>query len=180
MYPVLTLLKSGIEVITPAFDNNIVDIALTMPPELRMNHVIYRKFLKKLSPELMNITYNRSMIRPNSPYIFWNLGKSIQKYINYVKRQIYRITKGKWVLLDKQTAVPFDDFFRNDEDWINFFKDLLMNKNAMIKNYINQSYIEELFRMHQTGKTNFSHKLLYLASLEIFLQTFMKKTNGIQ
>jgi len=47
------LWQTGIEVLVPAYDHGFIDIALTIPPELRYNYRIYRKFLKKLTPELI-------------------------------------------------------------------------------------------------------------------------------
>ena len=54
---------------TPFTDNDFVDVALTIPPELRLNHRIYIKFLKQISPDLAKIPYEKTGIRANAPII---------------------------------------------------------------------------------------------------------------
>ena len=178
MYPSLVLLNSANEVITPAFDKLIVDISLTMPPEFRNNHFIYQKLLKRLSPVLMNIPYNRSMIRPNMPHFFWNIGKSIQHIKRYTKRKLYQWSNGKIALKDKQTYDNWDELFRTDKELVQFFKELLLNEKAYSKKYLNQEYIKKLFQIHQEGRQNLAHGILYLATFEYLLSIFEYLNNN--
>ncbi|KAF5437635.1 asparagine synthase (glutamine-hydrolyzing) [Candidatus Methanophagaceae archaeon] len=164
-----------IEDSVPTYDNNLIDVILKIPPELRLNHCIYRKFLKKLSPELASFIYDKNMIRADAPLILWKAGAIYQRIGNKLKRQIWKLSKGKIFIPGKRTYVEFNDWLRTNENWKIFFKDLLLDKNAMSKTYFNQDYIKTLIREHEKGKKNNAQKILYLASFELFLRLFMNK-----
>lgn len=169
------LIRTCIENSVPTYDNNLVDIILNIPPELRLNHRIYRKFLKNLSPELSRIVYDKTMIRADAPLILWKARAMYLRIENKIKRLVWKISKGKIFIPKKRSYVEFNDWLRTNETWKRFFKDLLLDKNAMSKKYLNQEYIKTLIREHEEGKTNNSQKILYLASFELFLELFMNK-----
>ncbi len=66
-------MRSKFEEATPTFDNDFVDIYLQIPPEMRINHKIYRKFLMKLSQELSKIKYLATGISLKKPVFICNL-----------------------------------------------------------------------------------------------------------
>ena len=167
------LMRSCTENSVPTYDNNLIDIILKIPPELRLNHRIYRKFLKKLSPELARIIYDKTMIRADAPFILWKAGAMYQRIRNKIKRLIWKVSKGKIFIPSKRGYVEFNDWLRTNEKWRRFFKDLLLDKNAMSKKYFNQDYIKTLIREHEEGKKNNAQKILYIASFELFLRLFM-------
>nr|QNO43486.1 hypothetical protein IOCKIBAP_00001 [Methanosarcinales archaeon ANME-2c ERB4] len=167
------LLRDEIEIISPTADNNFIDIILKIPPELRLNHYIYRKFLKKLSPELAKIPYDKTMVGADAPLLFWSLGSTYMFGKELLKKKLYNFSKGRITLSNKRSYVNFDEWFRTNENWQIFFKDLLLNENDKSKKYFNQDYIEQLFQEQTKGERNNSIKLLYLASFKIFLDTFV-------
>ena len=167
------LMRTCIENSVPTYDNNLVDILLNIPPELRLNHRIYRKFLRKLSPELSRIIYDKTMIRADAPLMLWKAGAIYPRIGNKIKRLIWKVSKGKIFIPSKRKYVEFNDWIRTNENWKRFFKDLLLDKNAVSKTYFNQEYIKTLIQEHEEGKTNNSLKILYIASFELFLELFM-------
>jgi len=166
-------IRDMLEISNPTVDNNFIDIILKIPPEWRLNHYIYRKFLKTLSPELAKIPYNHTMIRADAPFILWKAGTMYLRIENKIKRLIWKVSKGKIFIPSKKSYVEFNDWLRTNEKWKRFFKDLLLDKNAMSKTYFNQEYIKTLIQEHEEGKENNSLKILYLASFELFLRLFM-------
>lgn len=171
----VVLIRTTIEDSIPAFDNEFIDVAITIPPELRLNYYIYRKFLKKISPELAKIPNNHTMIRADAPFTLWKVGMMYLRIERKLKRLIWKISKGKIFMPSKRSYVEFEDWLRTNENWKRFFKDLLLAENAMSKTYFNQEYIKTLIREHEEGKTDNSLIILYLASFEIFLKLFMNK-----
>ena len=169
------LMRFAVEDLNPALDNEFINITRTIPPELRLNHRIYRKFLKKLSPELARIIYDKTMIRADAPLILWEAGAMYHRIENKLKRLIWKVSKGKIFIPRKRSYVEFNGWLRTNENWKRFFKDLLLDKNAMSKTYFNQEYIKTLIQEHEEGKTNNSQKILYLASFELFLRLFVNK-----
>jgi asparagine synthetase B (glutamine-hydrolysing) len=163
-----------VETSHPTADNNFIDIIRTIPPEWRINHSIYRKFFKKLSPKLAKIPYNRTMVRPDAPLFFWKLGLYYVHGRDLLLKKIYTFSKGKIQSHNTYHYVDFDEWFRTNERWQNFFKELLLNKNSKSQKYLNQDYVKQLLEEAITGKNNNGIKLMYLATFELFLTKFFK------
>jgi asparagine synthase (glutamine-hydrolysing) len=174
----IVLGRNYVEFSHPTYDNNVVDIILKIPPELRYNHRIYRKFLKKLSPELAKIPYNKTLIKPNALLFLWKIGTYYRFGKELIKKWIWRFSKGKIFLPNKRSYVNFDGWFRTNEEWNSFFEELLLSKNSLSKKYINQVYIKILFDKLRRGEgVRFFKdptKLLQLASFELFLRIFVQ------
>ena len=167
------LMRTAIENSVPTYDNNLIDLIMKIPPEIRLDHRIYRKFIIKLSPELANIPYNKTMVRADAPLLFWKIGMYYQYGRELIKRKIQKLSKGTIVLPNKRSYVNINEWLRMNEKWKSFFRELLLNKNAISKKYFNQKYIESLIQQHENEKADNSMKLLYLASFELFLRLFM-------
>jgi asparagine synthase (glutamine-hydrolysing) len=161
-----------LEVSHPSADNAFIDLLLTIPPEWRLNHYIYRKFLKKLSPELAKIPYNKTMVRADAPLLFWRVGSTYLGGRELLKKRIQKFSKGKILLPNKRSYINQDEWFRTNENWQTFFRELLLNKNGKSEKYFNQNYIETLLQDQLAGEKNNSMKLLYIASFKIFLRLF--------
>ena len=161
-----------LEVSHPPSDNEFIEFLLKIPPEWRLNHTIYRKFLKKLSPELAKIAYNKTMVRADAPLLFWDVGMYYQFGKELIKKKIHIISKGEIFLPNKRSYVNFDEWFRTNENWQSFFKELLLNENGKSEKYFNQNYIEKLLQEQVTGEKDNSMKLLYIASFKIFIRLY--------
>ena len=169
------LMRTSVENSSPTFDNELIDVILKIPPELRLNHRIYRKFLKKLSPELAKIPYQRTMIPADASLTLWKAGKTYLGIKRRIKRLIWTASKGMIFLPDKRSYVNFDEWLRRNENWKKKIRDLLLDENALSKTYFNQEYIKNLIREHEDWKGKNSQKILCLASFELFLKLFMNK-----
>ena len=161
-----------VELSHPTADNDFVDVLRTIPPEWRYGHYIYRKFFKKLSPELAKIPYNHTLVRVDAPLLFWRMGLYYIYGSNLLKRKMHILFGGKIFLEKKRSYVSFDEWFRTNEQWQSFFKELLLNEDSKSKKYLNQDYIKQLLEEQITGKNSHVMKLMYLATFELFLQKF--------
>ncbi len=161
-----------LEVSHPSSDNDFFDLILTIPPEWRLNHRIYRKFLMKLSPELAKIPYNHTMVRADAPLLFWKIGKKYSLGKEFIKEKLYGISKGRIFLPNKRSYVNFDEWFRTNENWLEFFRELLLKEDGKAEKYFNKDYIEKLLQQQVACKKNNSLKLLYITSFKIFLNLF--------
>ncbi len=169
------LMRTCIENTVPTYDNALIDIILKIPPEFRLNHGIYRKFLKKLSPELSTIPYDHTMVRPDLPLVMWKMGDSFLRIKNRFRKLILSISKGRISISSKRHYVDFEDWLRTNENWKNYFKELLLSDDSLSKKYFNQDFIKKLFEEHESGKCNNSLKIIYIASFELFLEVFMRE-----
>ena len=169
------LTRTCIENSVPTYDNAIMDVILKIPPELRLNHRIYRKFLKKLSSELAQIPYDHTMVSAAAPLMLWRIGSMYLRIKRKFKGIIWRVSKGKVIIHSKRSYVEFDEWLRTDENWKNYFRELLLSENTVSKKYLNQDFMSKLIQEHENGKQNNSMKILYLASFELFLRLFMSE-----
>ena len=165
--------RNFVEEVGPPYDNNFIDIVTKVPPELRANHRIYRKFLMKLAPELAAVIYNWTMFRADAPLLAWRIGGIYQYGKERIKKEIWRLTKHKIYLPNKRTCVNLDEWLRLNEKWRSFIMELLLDEKARSRGYINKSYIEELMKEHESGKIDHSLRLAYVATFELFLWMFV-------
>ena len=159
----------------PTYDNNLMELISRIPPESRFYHRLYRKFLIKLSPELSTLPYNLTMVRADYPLILWALGSYYQIKKEWLKMLINKLFQGKIFLPNKRGYLNFSQWFRVDENWKNYFKELLLTEKTVSKKYLNQKYIQSLINEHEKGKGDNALKILYIASFEIFLRLFFEE-----
>ncbi len=146
------LLRGMVENTVPTYDNNFIDLLTKIPPELRFSYRIYHKFLKKISPELSRIPYNKTMIRADAPLTLWTMGTYYQSYKKIGKKLIARLTRDKIILSNKSSYVNFDEWFRTNETWKKFFKELLLAEDSISKKFLNQRFIKSLIDEHEEGE----------------------------
>lgn len=169
--------RSLVEVSHPTLDNDFIDLILTIPPELRLNHKIYRKFLKKLSPPLSGIPYQNTMVNADAPLFFWILGRHFQSLKTRVKRFLNERFPEKHVFHDTRSYVSFDEWFRTNQAWQKYFHDLLLSDDAFVKKYLNYGYVGTLYEDQIRGNADNSLKLLYISSFIIFISLFFNENN---
>lgn len=167
------ILRNKLEEAIPTYDNNFIDLVLKTPPEWRFRHHIYRKFLKKLAPELARIPYNHTMLPADAPLVLWKLGSIYQYRKEKIKKEITKISGGRILLYNKRGYVNFDEWFRLNENWNRFIKDTVLSKSALLNEFLNQEYVEALIKQHESGKIDNSGKLAYLVTFELFLRMFL-------
>jgi len=170
------LVRTLLETSNPTYDNELIDLILTIPPELRINHYIYRKFLKKLNPKLSSICYDKTMIRPDLPYLFWRISSKLYYYKTIIQRELIYCFKKDISLFPERSYVNFSKWLYLNDNWKKYFTELLLNKNSLLQKYLNQSFIKKLLENHG-AKSGFlkridnSKKILYLATFEHLLRS---------
>jgi asparagine synthase (glutamine-hydrolysing) len=160
--------RNFVEVTHPTADNDLIDLLLTIPPEKRLHHGIYRKFLKRIAPAIARIPYNKTMVRPDLPIFLWNIFSKYNTGKAITRNKIRRYTKGKLCLQERRSYVNFFQWFQTDRNWQTFFEGLIENppKNELFNN----SYVHDLLREQISGERNNVGKLLYITTIYIFLR----------
>lgn len=165
--------RNKVEEGIPTFDNNFIEAALKIPPEIRMGYKFYRKFLMRLAPELSAIPYHQTMVRADAPLLAWKLGRAYQYGKNRIKKEIWRLTGGRVCLPNKRGYENLDQWLRLNEKWKGFVKGLLLDDKACSTGLFDKRYMETLFSEHESGNADHSKRLCYLATFELFLQEFV-------
>jgi asparagine synthase (glutamine-hydrolysing) len=166
--------RNKVEESLPTFDNDFIEVALKIPPEMRANYRLYRRYMKRCAPELAAIPYQRTMVRVDAPLIAWSLGMKYQGIRNgRIRRDIWRLTGGRVYLPNKRLFVNFDELFRVNETWQSLVTGLLLDENSCSRRYFKKDCIEMLLGEHVAWKANRSRQLNYLATFELFLRMFV-------
>ena len=145
----------GLETRVPFMDNDLVDFAMECPVSLKLNNLA----------EVIRIDENEA-------------GRKKDKYFQKTSdgKQILRDVMSRLIPLEITNA-PKQGFSSPDPSWfkgesINYVKDILMNCNACIYNYLDYNAVRVLIDEHMLGKKNRRLLIWSLLSLnEYFKQT---------
>jgi len=160
------------EVASPFYDNDFVDVILKTPPEYRLNHRLYVKVLRKLSPELARITYANRRIRADAPLIWWKLA-----YFAWGGEIVANRALNKWVgrqlwLFNRYHNIDCSEWMSTDAGWKKFTEGLLLSKETRSGEFLSKDYVKALVQQHQQGKAEHATRLGLLMTFELFLRMF--------
>lgn len=161
--------RNFVEVTHPTADNALVDVLLTIPPEKRLHHKLYRKFLKKIAPDMAKIPYNKTMIRPDFPISLWNIFSKYNTGKAILRNKIRKYTKGRLFSEERRSYVNFYQWFQTNESWQKFFYEILV-KNPPKNDFFNNDYVHNLLKEQINGRRDNVGKLLYLTTIYLFLR----------
>jgi hypothetical protein len=166
-------IRDLMEISYPTVDNDLIALIFRIPPEKRMNHRIYRPFLKLLSPELAGIPYAKTMLPASWPLVFWNAGRAYGFGRERLKLRFYKASGGRVHIRNRRKYVDEVGWMRVDEGWRKYFRELLLDSRCALANYLEQDYIKQLIEQHEKGASDNAPKILRLASSELFLRRFL-------
>lgn len=160
------------EVASPFYDNDFMDVILKTPPEYRLNHRLYVKVLRRLSPELAGITYANRRIRADAPLMFWKLA-----YFAWGGEIVANRSLNRWVgrqlwLFNRHHNVGFPEWMRTAAGWKQFTEGLLLSKDTRSRDFLSEDYVKTLVQQHQQGKADHATRLSLLMTFELFLRMF--------
>jgi asparagine synthase (glutamine-hydrolysing) len=160
--------RNFVEVTHPTADNDLIDLILTIPPEKRLHHGIYRKFLKRIAPAMAKIPYNKTMVRPDLPIFLWGIFSKYNTGKAILRNKIRRFTKGKLFSKERRSYVNFFQWFQTDDNWQRFFEILIENppRNALFNN----GYVHDLLKEQTNGVKDNVGKLLNITTIYMLLR----------
>lgn len=161
--------RNFVEVTHPTADNDFVDILVTIPPEKRIHHKLYRKFLKRIAPAMAKIPYHKTMVRPDLPISLWNAFSKYNTGKAILRNKIRRYTKGKLCSKERRSYVNFFQWFQTNENWQRFFNQILI-ENPPSNTLFNNGYVHDLLREQTSGEKDNVSKLLYITTIYLFLR----------
>jgi asparagine synthase (glutamine-hydrolysing) len=155
----------------PFCDNDFVDVALTIPPELRLNHRIYIKFLKQLCPDLAKIPYEKTGIRADAPIILSKFTIFLKTLIDSIKRKLSSKTKGLISIPITSGYPDYDEWMRNELK--GFIEAILFDERTLNRGYFNREYILRIIEEHMSRRKNYSRQLSALITFELWQRLFV-------
>ncbi len=168
--------RQFVEDVTPTFDYDFFDILLKIPSEERFNHKIYKKFMNKLCPELMDIPYQRTLLPVSAPLDEWARAAARERQKEEECDQIWKQTSGKVHKQYLRYSTNYGDWLRMDQGWISFAEELLFSKRALLYKYgISRKFIKQMWRENLRGDANHRQRFLQILTFELFLRNFMEE-----
>lgn len=165
------------EVFDPSQDKDYIKTITHLPLRLRLSDKIHVSMIEHFCPELLMPVYNDYKIP------MWASKHDIQKAAENERRRedLYVSMMRRYNPIHTQKIyyphdyADFSGFIKYDETWISYMDKLLANKDGMIY-YSLFSYekVNQMLYEHRTDIKNWKKELILLASLEQFLQIFIR------
>lgn len=163
--------RANVEVCHPSSDIELIDIITKIPPEWRINHKIYRKFLKELSPVAASIPYDRTMVRADAPLLMWKFGQTFIKAKEFAKKRFQILSGNRSILKNKRSYVAFNEWFRTNPAWQSYFQKILLEDDPISSRYIRHDYVKRILREQEKGLYDHSLNLLHIATFKILIKS---------
>jgi asparagine synthetase B (glutamine-hydrolysing) len=164
-------IRNNVETISPMYDRALIDLYLTIPPQLRKNYNIFQKFIKKLSLKLSKIIYQRTALPPTAPIASWKESQKIDGQIEELYREIAHSTNGDVYVPFKKYYTNVDEWLRFNPHWMKATRVLLQSPASILRNeWLNAEYLDTLIAAHQKHVCSYMKIIHLLMSAEIYLR----------
>lgn len=165
--------RSKLEYRAPTYDNDLVDLILTIPSRLRCNHRIYNKFLKQLCPTAARVPYNKTGIRVDAPRVLSAIGYLIYGGKIVSKRLLRRYTHGLVSIPNKSSYPDYDEWMRKDISFREFVKEILLDERTLNRGYFNKDFVRKLIDDHMNYRRDYARQICALITFELWHRQFM-------
>ena len=157
----------------PTYDNDLVDLILSIPPRLRSNHGIHGKFLKKLHPAAARVPYNKTGVGADAPYIISRLGYLVYGGKIVSKRLLRRYTRGLISVPIKSTYPDYDEWMRQDSTFSGFAEEILLDERTLRRGYFNRDFVRRLIDDHMGYRRDHVMRICALITFELWHRQFL-------
>lgn len=151
----------------PFFDNQLMELIMSIPARFRKDAFIYSKMLISAFPQYYeSIPWQSTSLPISFTGLHWNLFRKFHKYLRALIRRI------PW-MVDSESYTNYPEWIRNGKAR-ELFDNIVINKDALINNYVDPLRIKKDVQSHMSGKNKSEVLGLYL-TFEIWLQQFFNK-----
>lgn len=135
--------RSKVEYRTPTYDNDFIDVILSIPAELRFNHRIYIKFIKKLNRELAKVPYNKTGIRADAPLLIRKIALLNKSVFKTIKQILRKCTYGLISIPDRSGYPDYDEWIRSNHHFKNFIEEILLDEKTLSRGFFNKEFLKK-------------------------------------
>lgn len=139
--------------VSPFLDDEVINVALSIDPELKYNQKIYLDWINQLHPEVTKYKWERTGFRPNKA---WKT--SFSRYTNKIRKEFLLFTNQK----EKLSMNPMNYWFESNHT-IKEFYDSFFSRNVLLVK-ANATVYSDLESMYTTG--DLMEKAIVLTLLE--------------
>ncbi|MEM1177058.1 MAG: asparagine synthase-related protein [Acidobacteriota bacterium] len=156
---------------TPSYDVAHFDLLLEIPASERLGHAFYQKILTRLTPHLMDVPYQRTLLPASAPVDLWPRAARLEAERERLYFETWRATDGEVYVPYRRYFSNYDEWLRLDPTWARFFDDLFAGPEILLRDVgFNAEVIRNLLDEHRAGAANHRQVLLQLATLETLLR----------
>ena len=167
-------IRSRIEDREPFRDNELIDFALKIPPELRYNNRIFFKFLKRLSPELFNIPVSPTNAKIGLPFLLYKLISLKSAIIRKIIKIIRETSRG-FIKIPLKTDYPdYGEWLRVNVRLRQWVENILLDERTLSREYFNREFIFKMIREHMAYKRDYTQLIFLLLTFELWYRIFIE------
>lgn len=159
-----------VEDTTPTFDYAFMNMLLSIPAKERYQHKSYMEFMKWVSPNTLDIPYQRTNLPAIVPPMYWAEAAKVEEQRESLYDRINQQT-GLNIRYPRYST-NYGDWLKFDIGWKNFVDQVLFSKSSMIydKCRIDREVVRTLVDEHRNGTRDHRQRLLQILSLELSLE----------
>lgn len=163
----ITLLRSQLLPRMPYYDNDLVDFALRVPPELRRDRHIQIQALKRLAPDLVRV-----------PQQYSGLPADAAPYRVRIHRGLYRLHQRLSLLSHGFIPWPYDKELAPMELWYrttlrSWVEDLLLDRRTLDRGYFREEAVRRILDQKMPGPRDHSYHIGALITFELWNRLFI-------
>ena len=147
--------------VSPFLDEDVIRVALSIHPDLKINQDIYIDWINKLHPNVTKYKWERTGFRPNKR---WKT--ALSRYTNKLKKEYHIFTKQG----NKLSMNPTDYWYNTNPSIAAFYNDFYNTNNALLSN--NSELQQDIKTMFTLG--TLTEKALVLTLLEVLRKYQLK------
>lgn len=164
-------IRHELETLTPFYDEDLQAMLATVPERRRAGNRLFQKVLSRISPELHELTYQRTMLPGDVDPEFWDEGTAIELRREKLYRRIYQGT-GRMVEY-KRYYSNFAQWLLSDSGWRRFVDRMFVSGDALLFEEIaDRRYVRELIERDRRSEASEFPKIVHLISLELYLREY--------
>jgi asparagine synthase (glutamine-hydrolysing) len=149
-------------VMKPYYDMAFANTIMRIPPSVRRKHQFYNIFLRKTLPATLKDSTTTIL-----PF------ERIPKLIRFCKRVLRFLARKVGVsLFPKRGWIPIDDWIRNNPEYRDWMKEILLSERTKARGILSQEGIKELLRQEIIEGKNLAMTLVNAVDLELILRLY--------
>jgi asparagine synthase (glutamine-hydrolysing) len=167
LYPSGETVRSGVELVSPFHDTDLLDFVFTLPPEYRHKQVAYRRAVALDFPTLASI-----------PIAKTNMPLRYGKCMHFVGRVVTRLGEEVGSFLGGELPWPRHRQFLDEPGLfrvpgVRWYNDLLLSERTLDRGLFNRAGVLRAIKEHLSGLHNHAYLLGFATTVELTLRMML-------
>ncbi|RIK42590.1 MAG: hypothetical protein DCC55_08390 [Chloroflexi bacterium] len=166
----INVLSEFSRVLDPFAENQLLDFALTVPPELKIDQRFYKRMIVEHLPQVASVPYSKTGLPLNaSPrhIRFQQLSVRIKKRLN--KQLFSRLNLAKLSFPNERASFDFNQWLRTGS---RSYVAQILNQKELLEDYFNVEKVDSLVADHWEGKRNDYQKICAIVTFALWRKQF--------